>query len=245
MNCEQAREALSARVDSEAEGFAGDRVDRHLSGCAGCRDWFAAARQLHRRIRVRPAVSVPDLTAQILAAADLDAGSPPRTRRRVPVRRWSLAGLAAIQLGVAMVEQFGPHHGDGAAADAAHLFHEGTAWNLALGVGFAAAAVRPRLAAGLLPALAAFVAVLTGFAIADLAAGRAGILREGSHLLVVAGLALLWLTDRDLRPRRARRVETPDAESRVDLGDLADDRPAARPVSRQRRGLRPAGRRVA
>ncbi|MCB0946449.1 MAG: zf-HC2 domain-containing protein, partial [Mycobacterium sp.] len=39
MDCDTAREALSARIDGEREPIPGARVDEHLAGCPACRDW--------------------------------------------------------------------------------------------------------------------------------------------------------------------------------------------------------------
>lgn len=221
-------------------------VDEHLVGCAGCRAWLTSAEQLNRRIRVRPAATVPDLSAEILAASASTVGGHRASRLRVPIRRWLLGGVAVAQLAVVVTDQLSSHHLDEMAGGGAHLFNEGVAWNVALSVGFAAAALRPRLAAGMLPTLSAFVAVLSVFAVADLVGGRAGVLREGSHLLVVAGLVLLWLVARDLRgPRRAARVA--DQDGRIDLDDLSGTRANGDDAAPRsgRRGLRPAGRRVA
>ncbi|HOW96081.1 MAG TPA: zf-HC2 domain-containing protein, partial [Mycolicibacterium fallax] len=44
MNCDVAREALSARIDGEREPVPAARVDEHLAGCADCTDWHIRAR---------------------------------------------------------------------------------------------------------------------------------------------------------------------------------------------------------
>ena len=53
MNCDVAREALSARIDGEREPVPAARVDEHLESCAECRDWrdqaIAQAQALTRR----------------------------------------------------------------------------------------------------------------------------------------------------------------------------------------------------
>ena len=41
MDCDTAREALSARIDGEREPIPAVRVDEHLAGCAPCRQWQA------------------------------------------------------------------------------------------------------------------------------------------------------------------------------------------------------------
>ncbi|RMI28478.1 zf-HC2 domain-containing protein [Nocardia stercoris] len=65
MTCETIREALSARIDGEAEPQETGPVDRHLAVCAPCRTWFQYAVVL--RTALLPHVgSTPDLTAAIL-----------------------------------------------------------------------------------------------------------------------------------------------------------------------------------
>gem|GEM_PF-5547355 len=57
MECEEARAALSARLDGEPEpaGTDPDAVDAHLAACPDCPVWFAAAADLNRRLRVSAA----------------------------------------------------------------------------------------------------------------------------------------------------------------------------------------------
>jgi predicted anti-sigma-YlaC factor YlaD len=84
------------------------------------------------------------------------------------------------------------------------MAHESGAWNLGLSVAFLAVAAAPRLAAGTLPFLGTFTALLLPVTLADLAAGRVPADRAAVHLLLLAGLALVatvaW------RGRRRRRA---------------------------------------
>jgi predicted anti-sigma-YlaC factor YlaD len=84
------------------------------------------------------------------------------------------------------------------------MAHETGAWNLALAVAFLAVAAAPRLAAGALPFLGTFTALLVTVTLADLRAGHVPADRAAVHLLLIAGLALVatiaW------RGRRRRRV---------------------------------------
>ncbi len=43
VDCDVAREALSARIDGEREPVPAPRVDEHLATCEPCREWYAAA----------------------------------------------------------------------------------------------------------------------------------------------------------------------------------------------------------
>jgi predicted anti-sigma-YlaC factor YlaD len=61
VDCEVAREALSARLDGEREPVPSGRVDEHLEGCAACRAWFDQvadlARDLHQLVQSRRVIS--------------------------------------------------------------------------------------------------------------------------------------------------------------------------------------------
>ena len=191
VNCDVAREALSARIDGEREPVPGARVDEHLESCAECRAWYdqsiAQADVLRRLARQQPVAAVP-------------AASPRRGVSAPPAgigwQRWALVavGLAQCAVGVAQafgVElglQHGPHGG-------AHLFNESTAWTLALGLVMLAAAWRPALAPGLAGVLAAFVAVLAVYVVVDALAGAVTAGRVLSHLPVLLGAVfalLVW-----------------------------------------------------
>jgi predicted anti-sigma-YlaC factor YlaD len=85
-----------------------------------------------------------------------------------------------------------------------HMAHETGAWNLAVAAAFLAVAAGPRLAAGALPLLGSFAALLVPVTLADLAAGHVHVERAVAHLLLLAGVALVsavaW------RGRRSRAV---------------------------------------
>ncbi|MBP2335575.1 putative anti-sigma-YlaC factor YlaD [Saccharothrix coeruleofusca] len=189
MDCQTCREALSARLDGEAEPVPAAETDAHLAQCTACLRWQASAQALTRSIRVRPAVAHPDLVGAVPMVV------PPRRAALVP--RPALAAVAVVQLWLAMDQVLAgtgaEHVGHGVSA---HLFNEGAAWNLALGIGLLVAAVNARRAAGLLPTLGGFVAVLLGFSVNDLLNGTATAARVASHLPLVAGLVLLYLVAR-------------------------------------------------
>ncbi|MBL7629310.1 zf-HC2 domain-containing protein [Frankia nepalensis] len=68
MDCIICREALSARIDGEAEPMDPTAVDQHLSACAACRDWHDRAVSLTRSLRLGPVFPTPDFTAAVLDA---------------------------------------------------------------------------------------------------------------------------------------------------------------------------------
>jgi hypothetical protein len=79
VNCEVCREALSARLDGEAEPAAPAAVDEHLGRCPACRRWQTEAMTLTRALRVRQVVDTPDLVATVLRVAPVvSAGSRDR-----------------------------------------------------------------------------------------------------------------------------------------------------------------------
>lgn len=201
MDCDVAREALSARIDGEREPIPAARVDEHLAGCAPCRDWQAAAVEQTRALR--------RLAGRSQLAA-VRAPAPRQARRRhrpsIPWRRWALGAVGAVQIGLAVAQGFGADLGVPHAASAGHVLNESTAWSAALGVVMLAAAIRPVLAGGLTLVLWSFAGFLLLYEVVDAGDGQVTLDRPLSHLPVVVGavLALLvWRRDRwtdDPRP---------------------------------------------
>ncbi|MEV6602201.1 zf-HC2 domain-containing protein [Actinoplanes sp. NPDC051346] len=68
MACERWREMLSAQLDGEDDPADRGRVDEHLAGCAGCREWLERAAAVNRLTRTVLVADVPDLSDAILAA---------------------------------------------------------------------------------------------------------------------------------------------------------------------------------
>ncbi|MDT7802655.1 MAG: hypothetical protein QOI78_6088 [Actinomycetota bacterium] len=220
MRCEECREGLSARLDGEAEPGPPGAVDRHLDGCAACREWFTGAERLRRTMLLRPAPAVPDLTASILERTPAPAGEGWGLRI-------ALAVVAIAQLGLAFAQLLGTTHD----AMPGHLAHESGAWNLAVGIGLLTAALRPRLAGGQLPLLTGFVGVLFALSAGDLATGQVTVARLATHLLVVLGLALLYAVHRGHRNRTAP-LPAATADSGTTTSGAAPEGPAARPRPR-------------
>jgi plastocyanin len=80
VKCEPFQEALSAFADGELDPGAERAVRDHLDRCPDCRRRLQQIEALGRRVRVRTADPVPDLTSAVLAAA-ADRG-PRRSRDR-------------------------------------------------------------------------------------------------------------------------------------------------------------------
>ncbi len=201
VDCEEYREALSARLDDE-EGPEDARLpaDLHLEHCADCATWYDNAAFITRRTRTTAAVAWPDVADAVLAR--VPAGTSVTSTRL----RAALAAVGAAQ-GTAAVFSLA----DGGA-------YETAAWQLALSVAFCAVAARRAPPAGLVPLLATFVGVLSW---AHLTGAGSGVL---SYLLSAAGLVLVVLLGR-MPP--VRRTPVPPASAAAQVRE-AEDRPEDR-----------------
>jgi predicted anti-sigma-YlaC factor YlaD len=123
--------------------------------------------------------------------------------------------VGAAQIGVGAPSLFG---GSIDMAMSVHAAHENAAWNVALGAAFLATAIRPQRAAGLLPGLAVFVAVLAALSLRDVASGAVAVGRLATHLAILAGLALVYAL------ARAERALPPERRSAPAAGDEDDGR---------------------
>jgi predicted anti-sigma-YlaC factor YlaD len=191
MDCDRAREAISAGIDDEDPGLPGPDLEAHLASCASCRSWQQRAYPVTRRARLGGAFLDHDLAPRVLAAVP---ATGPRWRRQ-PVRRGALLILALAQLAIAVPMLLGRDHDAGV-----HAAHELGSFNLALACAFAAGVIRPKLSAGLAWPSGVAALGLAVTAIADLFSGQAIGADEAQHLVAVAGAALL-----------AWQARTPDA----------------------------------
>jgi predicted anti-sigma-YlaC factor YlaD len=219
MACERWREMLSAQLDGEDDPADRVRVDEHLAGCAGCREWLDQAALVNRLTRTGAVTAVPDLSAGILEA--LAAGEPATSsRRRFAVPAWltrgriaavlyfGLAGIGAVQLilGLAQIGgggESGEHVHTGVDAASGHLWNESAAWNVAIGAGYLFIALRRNRPTGLVPMLTAFVGMLLVLSVDDLTADRVDSTRLISHGFVILGYLLVVALAR-VAPETAR-----------------------------------------
>jgi predicted anti-sigma-YlaC factor YlaD len=206
MQCSTFREAISARLDGEPLGMSSRELDEHLAACRGCTVWAAEAARVTRRARLAAAPAVPDLTAAVLGALPRELpGAAAAARARLVD---SALRLGLVVVGVAQAVLAWPVLTSGAGAMSApvHMAHETGAWNLGVAAAFLAVAAGPRLAAGALPFLGSFAALLLPVTVADLGAGHVQAERAVAHLLLLAGVllvsALAW-RGRSRRPVRA------------------------------------------
>lgn len=189
MDCEVAREALSARIDGEREPVPAARVDEHLTDCAHCRTWFEQA-------------TIQAATLKRLAQPQTILSAAPL--RQAPAMRiggqgwprWALLAVGVAQIALGAAQALGWRVGlsghDGMSAGG-HLFNESTAWSLTLGAVMVVAAVRPGAAAGLAGVLSVFTGVLAVYVTADAISGAVTVSRMLSHLPVVLGAVLAVL----------------------------------------------------
>jgi predicted anti-sigma-YlaC factor YlaD len=190
VRCDPFREALSARLDGEPPGLPDREVDRHLAGCAACRDWLQAAAEVTRRARLVLAPAVRDVTAAVLSR--LPAVPRPRPRRLDLLLRAALLAVGTGQLGVGLPALLGAGAPPTDLMVApVHLAHETGAWNVGLAACFLVVAVLPRLAAGALPFLLSFTAVLTWVTVGDLGAGHVTSGRAVAHGFLLVGALLV------------------------------------------------------
>ncbi|MBB3677101.1 putative anti-sigma-YlaC factor YlaD [Modestobacter versicolor] len=209
MGCATCREAVSATLDGESPGVPQRWVDEHLDGCLACRGWAEAAAEVTRRARLVVAQQVPDVTAAVLGR--LPAVQVRGRRHWVDaVLRVALLAVGAGQLAVSL-----PAFAGGSMPAPVHLAHETGAWNLGLAACFLGVAVLPRLAAGALPFLLSFTAVLSWVTLRDLGAGHVHADRAVGHLLLLGGALLvsaLALRNRAPRTGPVRgRLQSPGA----------------------------------
>jgi predicted anti-sigma-YlaC factor YlaD len=197
-------------------------LDDHLARCQECSAWLDAATRAGRLLRVS-GNTPPDLSAPILR----DAGLPvARLLRRRRLLQLGLVLLAGLQWALALPGVWGDSIGMGAAMHmGAHQAHESAAWNVAVGAALLAVALRPARAAGTVPILLAFVAVLSVLSVADLLAGAVTGARLSSHAGVVLGLLLVAAL------ARAERVPSPGRPAAV-----TDGHSLSRALPRRHRG---------
>lgn len=206
MDCDVARESLSARIDGEREPVPSARTDEHLLECQSCAAWYRIARGQSRVLAA-------------LAAADPDEAvtadtAQPRTSGATVAARYALAAVGVIQLSLALAQALGvdfglvaAHHG---AATGAHLLNESTAWSAALGVTMIVAALRSEFAPGVVCVGGVYVLGLAYYVAVDSVAGHVTAARIATHAAVVLGVVLaffVWRGTRTRAPTRRRGVD--------------------------------------
>jgi predicted anti-sigma-YlaC factor YlaD len=217
VDCDVAREALSARLDGERAHVPTRQVDAHLESCPECRAWLIGASEQARKLASLDVEPGPDLIEQIMATAGVHPVARYRRWPRWAVSQWrrcALIGVGGLQvaLGVAQIAgiDFGMVSTSGhSALTGAHLMHESTAWSLALGVGMIAAGVWTAAAVGMATVQGVFAVALLAYVVGDAWDGQVTAARIASHLPVLLGLVFALLVARG----RAGSRNAPDAKS--------------------------------
>src|SRR5215475_4202051 len=139
MNCQDCREALSARLDGEDRAGSGEQIaaDAHVESCADCQSWYDQAANVTRLVRIGLTLPSPGVPASVL-----DAAPGPRRARIAVILRIALGVVGAAQILFAieqiatraMANMSGAGSVDGASPD--HLLHESAAWSIGVGAAF-------------------------------------------------------------------------------------------------------------
>ena len=189
MNCEIARETLSALLDGEEAPPRDRGVNAHVAECDDCRSWQESAHLLTRRVRLTSARPMADGTARILEAVMADRPA----RRSARGRQLLRAGLAVAALAHFVIIVPALVLGQGGISVPAHAAREIGAYNLALAVGFAVTALRPQHARAMRPLIGVATLCLIALTVIDTASGETTLLEEAPHLITLVGLVLLQL----------------------------------------------------
>jgi copper transport protein len=184
MRCDEAREAMSARLDGEP--IDEHTLDLHLEDCSRCAGWLSAAHAVTRRARLLPVPEVPDLTEQIVAAVEADRLQPRRSG--TTFTQFALLSVAGLQLALALGILLSGHDHEAPV----HVAHEMGSFNVALALAYLITALQPFRAGGLLPFAGVAAGLLAVTAATDLAGNQTSPSKELPHLLAVIGFFLLW-----------------------------------------------------
>ncbi|MGD9793650.1 MAG: zf-HC2 domain-containing protein [Acidimicrobiia bacterium] len=191
MECDVARDVLSAQLDGEATADDAEAAATHLQLCPVCRVWWSEITAANRLLRVRVAETIPDLAPAVLARAHpVTAGH----------RQWVRVSLALVAASELMIAAPGLLLGEGAASvhDARHL----GSFGVAVAIGLLYVAVRPARAFGILPLVVSLAVTMVVSALFDLGRGRTTSIAEAHHVLELAGLVLVWMLAGRPAPRR-------------------------------------------
>ena len=190
MECDAARELISAQIDGDAAPSA--ELDAHLESCTACSAWRESVHSMARRL-IRPAGTVtPGRTY---------TPTPPRGFSRYRIIRFVLAWTGLLLIVWNIPDLFA----GGVEVELIHLSRHQSAFSMALGATFLFVAWRPDRAYGMVPVAAVFTITLAG-ATVDLLNGASTIARESRHVVEILGLALVWVLGISAGPGRRSRL---------------------------------------
>ncbi len=187
MECSDAEVWISARIDGE-QVLDPVGLDRHVDGCASCREFEGANHRLKRSMAFRPVELQPIDLAQVVlqkaGAPNLGAGEWKRTLL-------AAAGLTLLLLSIPGV-LFGSSMLGTELGSSEHLGRHLGAFSAALAFGFVYAAWRPERAVGLMPFTSALGVLILLTGVIDMVRGSSTSLAEASHVLELVGILLVW-----------------------------------------------------
>ncbi len=211
MDCDEFREALSARLDDESWPEHGEPAEQHLETCADCAGWYEDAALITRRTRTTAAVAWPDVSDAVLARVPVTGPADTVPRIALGVTGALLGASALVGLAVPDL-------------DRSVAGFEDSAWHLALAVAFSGVAARRTPAGALLPLLCTLVAALSCGHVSGLLSGQWSAVGVASLLLIAAGLVLVVLLARSPKaPRPPRPPATGANRLRVPKNSSAED----------------------
>lgn len=198
VDCIAAREVISALLDGENAWGEQPLLERHLAGCAACREWRDRAHEVTRRARLVAVGEVPSPGRKLFALA-FAASRARGFRVSTSLLRAGLVAVAVVQAAFAIPDLvFGSDRGA-----PVHVAHEIGSFDMALAVGLLVAAWQPARAHGMRIVVGGAALLLVGTALVDLLTGHTNLVDEAPHLLAVAG----WLLLRRLAEPGAPRGE--------------------------------------
>jgi predicted anti-sigma-YlaC factor YlaD len=188
MDCEDAREAISALLDDEPVGVDPTELSSHVAECRDCDAWRESAHRITRRARLTPARSAPTAPTTLFAAIRDEMKRSSRTRAVPTGARLGLVVIAIAQIVLTLPALiFGSDH-----EAPMHVAHEMGSFDMALAIGFLIVAWQPQRARGMHLLVGAAAALLIVTAVIDLLAGRTSFSDEAPHLLVLIGWMLMF-----------------------------------------------------
>jgi predicted anti-sigma-YlaC factor YlaD len=179
--CEHARQHLGAVRDRE--DLPDPAVEHHLTTCQPCRTWIDDVDHLTRALRLRP-VTKPAFVDIALARWDAEADTKEARIQNAGRLLLGVAALGCLAVGILIAVGSAGHTHTGVTAHREVIILE-----VALAVGLACAAARPRtFLPGILPILAVVAIVNIAVSIINLATANSSLLDELAHAPFILGL---------------------------------------------------------
>ena len=189
IDCDTARRHLGAVHDREARPD--PVIEDHVEECAGCRTWLADVEAFTRALSLRT-VSPPTFVDSALDLWDARSRHTDDVRRTAGRLLLGVAAVGCLVVGILIAADSAGHTHIGVTAHREVIILE-----IALALGLACAAVKPRVyLAGILPILGIVAVVNLAISVVNVASGNSTLLAEVAHLPFVLGLVGAYLVHR-------------------------------------------------